>query len=82
MKLLLSSLVVGLFLMGCTDASRKNMFTLGSEATVKCYSGGINVYTGRSTGKVLSEERGVGWLFEDAATHKLVRVSGTCVIEN
>lgn len=71
-----------LVLAGCTDAERANMTTLGSAGDVVCYSGGREVYRGRSTGKILSEEHSDGWQFVDQATGKFIRVSGDCLITN
>lgn len=69
-------------LAGCTDAGRKQITTMGSAAEISCYSGGQVIFQGRSTGKVLTEEHSDGWYFEDAASGKLIRVSGDCVIKN
>lgn len=67
---------------GCTDGDVKQYTTLGSAAHIRCYSGALLIYEGDSTGKIASEHQSDGWFFEDAATHKLVRVSGACVIIN
>ena len=81
----MKKILIGLFflcLIGCTDAARKNLTTLGSPATVTCYSGGKVIYDGVSTGKVVTESQSDGWRFVDSATNKLIRVSGDCVIKN
>lgn len=67
---------------GWTDASRKQVLTIGSPAKVICYSGGKEIYNGNSTGKVQTESGSDGWYFEDKVTHELIRVSGDCVIRN
>jgi hypothetical protein len=67
---------------GCTDGFYKRFAVLGDPAKITCYSGGKVIYEGTSTGKVGAEEQSDGWYFEDADTHKLVRVSGDCVIVN
>lgn len=69
-----------LLTMGCTDANRSEMFSVGSSFRVTCYSGGKVIWDGNSTGKVLPEAQSDGWYFEDAKTTNLVRVSGDCVI--
>ena len=69
-------------MVGCTDAKWKKVTTLGESAKITCYSGGKVIYDGMSTGKIHAEEQSDGWYFEDSATHKLVRVSGDCVIMN
>lgn len=75
-------LVLCLVLVGCTDAVKKEWTTLGSTGNIKCYSGGRLIYEGTSTGKVATVSQSDGWQFEDAKTHKYVRVSGDCLIEN
>lgn len=66
----------------CTDTERGRMAALGDPATVVCYSGGKEIYSGRSTGKVLNGTSSDGYEFIEAETHKLVRVSGDCVVHN
>lgn len=73
-------LVFLLPLVGCTDASRGKITSLGSSATIKCYSGGTLIYDGRSTGKVRSEAQSDGYYFRDEATSKMKEVSGDCDI--
>jgi hypothetical protein len=70
------------FLAGCTDAERASWVALGDPGTITCYSGGQVIYEGKSTGKILTESQSDGWLLQDAATGRLVRVSGDCVIRN
>ena len=67
---------------GCTDASRSSLGSYGDPAEVKCYSGGVMIYNGKSTGKVASTSQSDGWEFRDAASHRFVRVSGDCVVVN
>lgn len=74
--------VVLLAVGGCTDAQISGMGSLGSPASVKCYSGGQLIYEGRSTGKVAATSNSDGWEFRDATTGKFVRVSGACLVEN
>ena len=71
-----------LLLAGCSDANVAQFTSIGSTATVTCYSGGKEIYKGHSTGKVHTEEHSDGWYFEDAASHRLIRVSADCLIEN
>lgn len=65
---------------GCTDAERAKFGSFGSEHSVKCFSGGVVIYQGVASGKVLSEENSDGYYFTDKATGKLMEVSGNCVI--
>ena len=67
---------------GCTDAKRAQFSSIGSPGDIECYSGTLLIFKGRSTGKIATEGGSDGWFFEDAATHKLIRISGVCVIKN
>ncbi len=80
MKKLICVVVLGLFLAGCTDAKREKLFSLGDSAHVVCYSGGMIIYDGYSTGKISSSEMSDGYFFRDKVTNKLKEVSGDCVI--
>ncbi len=71
-----------LVLTGCTDADVAQWGALGGAGHITCYSGGKEIYKGTSTGKIATEQHSDGWYFQDAATGKLVRISGTCVIIN
>jgi hypothetical protein len=84
MKLLLGSVtVLGLLSLGaCSNADMAQMGAMGSPAHIQCFSGGVLILDATSTGKVSTENESDGWYFEDAATHRLVRVSGDCVIKN
>lgn len=66
----------------CTDGAAARLAAIGDAGDVTCYSGGTVIYKGRSTGKIAAEEQSDGWYFKDAATGKLVRLSGDCVITN
>ena len=69
-------------IVGCTDAKMKQFTTLGSPGDIICYSGGKEIYKGRSTGKIATEQGSDGWFFQEETTGKLIRVSGDCVIKN
>ncbi len=71
-----------LMLCGCTDSDLSKIMALGKPGDIVCYSGGRVIYQGRSTGIIQSLEKSDGWEFRDATTHRLVRVSGQCVIKN
>jgi len=81
-KNLIALVAVGVALTGCTNAEMSQYTSLGSPGEITCYSGNIVIYQGKSTGKILTEKGSDGWYFEDAATRRLVRVSGACVIKN
>ena len=69
-------------LIGCTDAQFASLGALGSPAEIVCYSGGKEVYRGRSTGKIVTMENSDGWQFMESGSRNLIRVSGSCVIRN
>lgn len=69
-------------LAACTDADMARFGALGDQGHVICYSGGKVIYEGDSTGKIQPEDHSDGWVFKDAKTNKLVRISGDCLIEN
>lgn len=65
---------------GCTDATMGKLSALGGSANVKCYSAEKLIYSGDSTGKVISSSQSDGYYFIDRADRKLKEVSGNCVI--
>lgn len=79
-KLFIICTISGFGGFGCTDAGFQKLTSVGSAHAVKCFSGGTVIYDGRATGKVLSEENSDGYYFKDAATGKLMEVSGNCLI--
>ena len=67
-------------LASCTDAQQAKFGGYGQTFKIEVLSGGQIVRTYKSTGKVLSEENSDGYYFTDAATKKLVEVSGDVII--
>lgn len=45
-------------LSGCTDAAKSSLSAYGESADISCYSGGKEIFTARSTGKVSSLQGG------------------------
>ena len=81
MKNWMIALICLVFLgIGCTDARWGKFTALGNPASVLCYSGGKLIYSGKSTGKVVSEASSDGYFFRDAKSGKVMEVSGNCVI--
>lgn len=76
-----TSLCLAFLLVGCTNAEIAGVKGFGEDFKITVYSGGKAVRTFVSSGKVLTEAESDGWYFMDAETKKLVRVSGTVVIE-
>ncbi len=81
MKKIIVSILVLLFLVGCTDSKMASFRALGNECTIKMYNGGILVGEWTSTGKVTTMTDSDGWEFMDKTTRKLVRVGGDVIIE-
>lgn len=71
-----------LFTISCSDAKISNFTAIGNEANVRCYSGGVIVYEGTSSGKVETEEGSDGWYFKDKKSRKLIRTNADCVVIN
>lgn len=67
---------------GCTNAQMSQYKALGSRGKIVCYSGGVKIYEGTSSGKILTEEGSDGWYFEEDGTGKLIRTNSDCLIEN
>ena len=67
-------------LTGCKDATQAQFNALNKPHIVKQFSGGQLIGQWESTGSVSNETQSDGWYFEDAATRKLVEVSGTLQI--
>lgn len=82
MRKRVTMVMVMMVLASCTDTQKAQFATLGTSSEIVCYSGGREIYRGRSTGVVQNEEQSDGWKFKDAATGTLVRVSGDCVVTN
>lgn len=64
-----------------TELSREAADFTNRSAEISCYSGGQVIYSGRSDGKVFSEENSDGYTFISADDRKLKEVSGDCIIE-
>lgn len=79
-KLLSCAFLASAILISCTDATRSKMGGYGEKYKVKVL-GPDTVVVYESTGKVLSEKSSDGYYFTNAATGKLIEVSGTVIIE-
>jgi len=73
-------ILFSVFVVGCTDAERSTFFNYGKSAEVKCYSGGRLIYSGYSSGKVVSYDDSNGYMFRTKGNGALMKVSGDCVI--
>ena len=80
---MIKRLVMTMFMfaaIGCTDTFVSSLGSYGSTASIICYSGGIEIYNGKSTGKVESAQGSDGYLFRDSETGKLTEISGNCIL--
>src|SRR5690606_182909 len=69
------------FLSSCTEHSRARLKTLGDNAHITCFSGGVVVFDGVSDGKVSRLPNGAhGYHFIDKKTQKLKEVMADCVV--
>jgi len=71
-----------LTLLACSDTEIAQLAAIGDPGHITCYSGGVVIFEGDSTGKIATEERSDGWKFMDQVSGRLIRVSGDCVIRN
>lgn len=78
--MVLTMLVCGF--VSCSDGRMAQFASLGNPGDIVCYSGGKEIYKGRSTGKISTEEGSDGWYFKEEGSGNLIRVSGDCVIRN
>jgi len=74
-------LIALLGLMGCSKAQRTLILSAGSKHRITLYSGSSAVRSWVSSGTIENEEKSDGYYFQDDTTGKLVRVSGSVVIE-
>lgn len=80
MKRRLIAISALLLLTACSDAIYAKGESYGEPHVIQLWSGGQKVAEWTSTGKVENEPKSDGFFFKDAATGKLVRVSGEVVI--
>jgi hypothetical protein len=67
---------------GCTDAKMQQIESLGSNHVVTLYAAdGHIIKQWTATGNVANESGSDGWYFRDAATGKLVEITGTIIVE-
>jgi len=79
-KAIMFLLFLSVILTSCSDATIGKLTSYGSNASVKCYSGGTLIYDGVSTGKVKSEAQSDGYFFRDKESNLMKEVSGDCII--
>lgn len=75
-----AALFLALVLAGCTDTDRARFGAISMAGDIVCFSGGREIYRGRSTGVIQNVQNSHGWQFKDDATGHLIRLSGDCII--
>ena len=76
-KLLLFITILGCI--GCTDAEWGKYRVYGSNATIRCWSGGQLILDEVSSGKILSEKNSNGYYFVSKKTGEMIEVDADCV---
>lgn len=79
-RVIMMCMFICLFMCACTDAEWERSTALASEAHITCYSGGVAVYDGHSTGKVEWLEGG-GAYWKDKETGRLVETFADCIFK-
>ena len=74
-------IVALLGLLGCSRAQRTAITAIGCKHRITLYSGTLAVRTWVSSGTIENEDKSDGYYFQDDNTGKLIRVSGSVVIE-
>ena len=64
---------------GCTDGVLGKFKSYGSGAKVRCWSGGMIIYDGQSTGKVSSEANSDGYYFVEKSSGQTLEISADCI---
>lgn len=78
MKIFIIATIV--LLTSCSEAERAKHLNIGNSAKVTCYSKGIKIYEGHSTGKVEENVFSEGYYFKENESGKFINVPGDCVI--
>lgn len=82
MKQMMLVVLACLALGACTKADRAQLGGYGGTFKVTLYgANGSVIREWVSEGKVATEDHSDGWYFNDSKTNKLVRVTGTVVVE-
>ena len=82
MKKTILILSVVFALQSCKDSSDAQFSALGKHHIITLYGcDGKEIKKWESTGSISNERNSGGWYFEDAATGKLIEVTGNIVIE-
>jgi hypothetical protein len=76
----LGTIVLTILCLGCTDAEVSRVIPYGDPQYVRFHSGGVLVGEWTTTGQVLNEGQSDGYVFKDAASGQMVRVSGAVII--
>jgi hypothetical protein len=80
MKFVMFALILSA-VVSCSDATKGAYKSLGESRHVVCYSGGVKIYEGDSTGKIENEAQSDGLYFSDK-NGMFVEMNADCVITN
>jgi hypothetical protein len=73
-------LVVILIATSCSDATKGSFSALGKSRIVKCYSGGVEIYSGITTGKIENESHSDGYFFTDT-NGEYIEINANCIFK-
>jgi hypothetical protein len=80
MKKLIVILVIFLFISACTDSTKGRLGAYGEAAQINCYSGGKEIYNGKSTGKAKLTKGGFV-KFTEQGSDKYIEIVADCVVK-
>ncbi|KKN67402.1 hypothetical protein LCGC14_0461450 [marine sediment metagenome] len=81
LRIVVAVIILALGTLACADTFTAKIAAYGESHSIKCYSGGVVIYEGTSTGKVTSPVDSDGYQFKSMETGRLTEVSGECIIE-
>lgn len=73
-------IVAMLALSSCSDANKGAIAALGKSRLVKCYSGGVLIYEGVTSGKIENEEHSDGYFFTDIMGD-YIEINANCIFK-
>ena len=80
MKKIILILMMFLSISACTDSAKGRLGAYGESAQVNCFSGGKEVYNGKSSGKVKLSKGGFV-KFTEQDTNKYIEITADCVVK-
>ena len=80
MKKIFLAIIALLFISACTDSAKGRFGAYGDSAQVNCYSGGKEIYSGKSTGKVSLSKGGFA-KFTEQGSQKYIEIHADCIVK-